>query len=164
MLTPRCVDSDGAVADTAALSLQPSYGPTLVGVVWPRNANGQNPMKANLAQKLRARKLRLRNAQRQNHVSTSISDVATPVPIMRRVTDAIEELQLRVEVLERNALNHEKQILALHAPVSAAFAGAPCPALTPSQITAEILTAGLSRDELLRINYCVSKRLLHFAQ
>lgn len=74
------------------------------------------------------------------------------------------ELYRRVEMLERNVLNHERLILALRAPVSDASAGACCPALTPSQITAEILTAGLSRDELLRINYCVSKRLLHFAQ
>jgi hypothetical protein len=103
-----------------------------------------------------------------------------PVPTMRNALYEIEELQRRVQTLERNAVENERMVLnlqtalretndevatlVLRAPVSDASAGAPSPALTPSRITAEILTAGLSRAELLRINYCVSKRLLHFAQ
>jgi hypothetical protein len=65
------------------------------------------------------------------------------------------ELYRRVEMLERNVLNHERLILALRAPVSDASAGACCPALTRYQIIAAIQTADLSRAELWEISLLI---------
>lgn len=65
------------------------------------------------------------------------------------------ELYRRVEMLERNVLNHERLILALRAPVSDASAGAPSPALTRYQIIAAIQTADLSRAELWEISLLI---------
>jgi hypothetical protein len=91
--------------------------------------------------------------------------------MMRNVTDAIEQLQRRVQTLERNAVENERMVLnlqtalretndevatlALRAPVSDVSAGAPSPALTRYQIIAAIQTADLSRAELWEISLLI---------